>query len=732
MNVLERAIAALGEGIAVFDGDLNLIYCNDVLRRMTAPASQVLKDGCSWGQFLAELSTRSVYAATSLEALGEAFFALQSGQPAKTKLELQRGDLHWHAARLRPDGDAGLILSLTDITSDRNARDRLSQAGSLLRKVLQHAPASLVIYDMDAERLLYRTPHSSEMFGGITDRITDTWWDPDERKAYLVDLIATGRVDNRDIIGVRGDGSPFPARISARLIRHEGNRVIVASTQDISALVAQRDEISRINQRLFDAIEALDQGFALYDAQDRFVLANARFRDLNAPVAPHLQSATPLPRILIAAEDADHPNAALHWPPGESGEFRLDDGRDFAIASRRMSDGGTVVVWRDVTEAKQAEKELQDSREAAFQTEKLAALGELLTGVAHELNNPLSVVVGQSFMLGEETTDPGIAHRVEQIGSAANRCARIVRTFLAMAREQPLERTPTDLSEVVLTAVDVAAMSPALKSVNIETEISPDLPMTLADEDQLSQVLVNLLLNAGQAMTDTSKPKIRVQALQSSGRIELSVSDNGPGVPEALRPRIFEPFFTTKDIGQGTGVGLALSQRIVEAHGGQIQLRPALKGAEFVLSIPVVAPENATVVAETHSLPGEARTRILLVEDETDVAATMIEILRQDGAEVTHCLTAEAALEALDHGRFEAIVSDIRMPGRGGLHLFDNIMRNHPDMGVRIGFLTGDTMGPEAEKIRRDGNVPLLEKPVAPEELRLMTRKLVSGGQPSE
>jgi two-component system NtrC family sensor kinase len=223
---------------------------------------------------------------------------------------------------------------------------------------------------------------------------------------------------------------------------------------------------------------------------------------------------------------------------------------------------------------KRAAAELTRQRESSYQREKLAALGSLLAGVAHELNNPLSVVVARAVML-EEQGYPASQAAALKIRTAAERCARIVRTFLAMARQQPPERGPVAINDVVTAALDMTVYTVRTSGIEVALDLAKDIPPILADADQLHQVLLNLIVNAQQLLQDRPGPRrIRVASRYDPDTrvIHIAVADNGPGIPEHLRARVFEPYFTTKPTGQGTGMGLAVSHGIVEAHGGTLRL----------------------------------------------------------------------------------------------------------------------------------------------------------------
>lgn len=275
---------------------------------------------------------------------------------------------------------------------------------------------------------------------------------------------------------------------------------------------------------------------------------------------------------------------------------RRPDGSEFpASISARLIDyrGQEVAVssMADLTADIALQRELARRKEQVFQAEKMSALGELLAGVAHELNNPLSIVIGNATILMEDELPADSLRRVEKLSFAAERCVRIVKTFLSMARERPLDLVEVTAGDLIETAIDAFRAGEPGAAMEIETEMEPDLPDIRADEVQLVQVLSNLLVNAKQAQGDGPDARVHITAtLSSPDRVTLTLADFGPGIPEDIRGRIFDPLFTTKTAGKGTGVGLALCHRIMAAHGGTIALAPSERGAVFELTLPVADP----------------------------------------------------------------------------------------------------------------------------------------------
>jgi two-component system NtrC family sensor kinase len=389
-----------------------------------------------------------------------------------------------------------------------------------------------------------------------------------------------------------------------------------------------------------------------------------------------------------------------------------------------------LTISRDITEKKRAEGELARQREMLHQREKLAALGSLLAGVAHELNNPLSVVVARAAIL-EEKNDPVTRGAATKIRIAAERCARIVRTFLAMARQQQPERAPVSVSEVVSAALDITGYALKTSGIEVSLDLAKDAPPVLADADQLHQVFMNLIINAQQALQDQPLP--RMLSLKSchdplASAIRIVVADNGPGIPESVRSRIFEPYFTTKPVGSGTGVGLAVCLGIVEAHGGTLTIESAEgAGAAFTIVLPTASLGG--VSAEEHK-PLQARTvrrSALIIDDEVEVREILAEILADSGHRVVTVATGHEALERMGRERFDVILTDMRMPDLDGRALYREIERRWPERVAQVVFVSGDTLATTLRTFAEETGRPVIEKPFLPGDVLRIVAEVAIG-----
>jgi PAS domain S-box-containing protein len=376
----------------------------------------------------------------------------------------------------------------------------------------------------------------------------------------------------------------------------------------------------------------------------------------------------------------------------------------------------------DLTERKHAEAQIASQQEALQQSEKMAALGGLLAGVAHELNNPLSVALGQATLLMEGAPDTKISARAEKILKATDRCSRIVKSFLALARRKEPERKPVEINAIIQAALELLGFQLRTENIDIALELEPGLPEINGDADQLTQVITNLILNAAQAMQDwKGARRLTIRTWHSeSARVFIRVADTGPGVPAEIRSRIFEPFFTTKGHKGGTGVGLSLCLNIVASHGGHLRLDDTSGGgATLTVELPMAQqtqPTDAVAAGTNVSLP--PGLKVLLVDDEVELAQTLADLMESEVKTIDIAANGAIALEKLRKSSYDIIVSDLRMPVLDGPGLHEALTREMPAYTHKIIYVTGDTLSGHVQAFLNENPVPVVEKPYRLSEVR--------------
>jgi PAS domain S-box-containing protein len=390
---------------------------------------------------------------------------------------------------------------------------------------------------------------------------------------------------------------------------------------------------------------------------------------------------------------------------------------EMRIADRRLIFGSI----RDLREKHRAEEEINRQRDRLHQNEKMAAMGSLLAGVSHELNNPLAVVVAQSTLLHEFAPDPQTKARAEKVRAAAERCGRIVKSFLGMVRLHPPSHAEMDLNNAVRSALEVTAYGARSNGIMIEADLTRGALTVLADPDHITQVVANFLVNSQHALAaNTGEKRLKVRTFRrESGDAGFSVEDNGPGIPMPIRHRIFESYFTTKPVGVGTGIGLSISKTIVERHNGRIWFEPALPtGARFVVELPSVAG-GANAFAAGPAQPAGIR-QALIVDDEPDVAGSLADLLELMGIKARIVQAWTDTQEMLGDDDIDIIFSDLRMPGKNGLMIFADVVRVRPRLASRFVLVTGDMIGAraEVEALPTTQRPQILEKPFSTLDVR--------------
>ncbi len=389
---------------------------------------------------------------------------------------------------------------------------------------------------------------------------------------------------------------------------------------------------------------------------------------------------------------------------------------------------GRVFLGRDVTDLRRAEKSLA-------QAEHLSSLGEVVAGVAHELNNPLSSVLGYAQLLQSSGERGEIESDLTRIVESARRCQRIVVNLLSFARRHPPKKIAQDLNDCIRKIVDLKSYQLGASRIEAVLELSESLPPALFDFHQIEQVILNLLNNAEQAIAATGRPgRIVIRSFANDGEVGVEIEDNGPGVPPTLRHRIFDPFFTTKDVGMGTGLGLSVSYGIVQEHQGRIELRPERpgSGACFVLTLPratTLAAEAAAPAAPARSPRPLQGRQVLVAEDEPLVLDLFSRVLEQDGATVTRARDGEEAWSKMLETDFDLIVADLRMPNLDGRALYERVVEEKPSMVRRFVFATGDLVRQESLKFLEGLPNRILAKPLDVENVRRVLLQAVAAGR---
>jgi two-component system NtrC family sensor kinase len=496
------------------------------------------------------------------------------------------------------------------------------------------------------------------------------------------------------------------------------------SSEPVLAAVAAQVALALQNAQLFALLsagkrdweqmaDAIPQAICILDARGLVRRANRAFAALvGAPVTalPGRGWATLFP------PGWGEPLARALADPGTTGPIEIrEERRIYAATALKLAgegEGSAVLLVEDHTETRRLQEHL-------IQAEKLTAIGQLIAGVAHELNNPLASVLGfADFLVEAGDTPPNLAEPLRVIQQEAQRAASIVKNLLTFARRQERERQRLAVGTVLERTVALLKNQLLGLHVEIRLGVDADLPEVEGNVNQLQQVFLNLANNGAQAIAALGRPgTVTVHARRWLDGVAVDVTDDGPGIPEALREKVFEPFFTTKAEGEGTGLGLAICQGIVKEHGGRLTLQsPPGTGATFTVELPAAREPAAADTAPAGA--STATGRVLVVDDEPHIRDYMRATLAAWGHQVDVATDGDDALARALAGGYDVIVTDVRMPRLGGRELYERLLKEAPAAAARVVFATGDTVRDDTMKFLERCGRPFLHKPFKLAELR--------------
>ncbi len=374
------------------------------------------------------------------------------------------------------------------------------------------------------------------------------------------------------------------------------------------------------------------------------------------------------------------------------------------------------------------EKEIELQRQL-IQSEKLSTMGQLVSGVAHELNNPLTGIIGFSELLMMEA-DKSIYKDLKRIQEEAARARRIVQNLLSFARMHKPEKTKIDINGIIKNVLELKAYEMRVDNIEIKCNLDQNLPVTMGDPHQLQQVFLNIINNAHQAITSVKRSgTMNIRTCKKETSIIIEFSDTGPGISKENLTRIFDPFFTTKEVGKGTGLGLSLSYGIIKDHGGTIQVvSEEDKGATFTIALPIIENNIVFSVSNISGLSHNIRDfDILVIDDEDTVLQLFDETLTREGNRVEIARDGQSALEKISNkGYFDIIICDIKMPAMNGSELFQLLKEQKPELAENFIFMSGAINKFENLNFFNHEVNPFLEKPFSINEALKAISKLVN------
>jgi len=370
-------------------------------------------------------------------------------------------------------------------------------------------------------------------------------------------------------------------------------------------------------------------------------------------------------------------------------------------------------------------------KEQLIQAEKLSSLGEILSGIAHELNNPLTGVIGYCELLHETTQDNELKEQFGKINEAAMRCKKIIENMLSFARKNKVTKKFSDINEVLRQTVELKRYPLKVDNIEVAMDLDEHLPYTMFDAHMLMQVFLNIINNAHNAMADKGgRGRLSITSRHEGGKIKISIADTGIGIPAANLKKIFDPFFTTREIGKGTGLGLSVSYGIIKEHEGEIYAESSPgEGATFHIDLPVVHPEGGGIEDRDETALQEKgakapKKKVLIIDDEPMLLDLLKTVIEEVGHEVDATSDASLALEKIRRTAYDLIICDMRMPHMDGKDFYRKAEELSPGLKKRIIFSTGDVINADTQSFLKQSGARWLEKPFTPTDLKRVFRAI--------
>jgi PAS domain S-box-containing protein len=624
----------------------------------------------------------------------------------------------------------GIVVAIRDVTDERRARDAVAHSEARYRNIFETATdplftldphgsvtssndATCHLFDVAREELLGR-PISRWVEVGDRDAVAAAFRDANQ-----------GRGSRFECSVVRATGETRRLFATITPIRH-GGRVtgVLVLARDMTDERERDAALARSQSRYAQLVESASDAIFTIDPSGHFTSVNralemATGRSREDLLGAHFNS---------VVDPRDHDGMTEALTDALNGrrqriELRYLDingvARPAAMLASPLVDAGTITgvlgVVRDVGEEKLLVEQL-------VQQEKLAAIGQLVSGVAHELNNPLaSVIAFSQLVMANQDDETDRQESLQTIHDEAKRAAKIVSNLLTFARQHPPQRTTTVLNDVIRSTLDLRRYALTVHGVDLVEQLDPNLPAIWADPFQLQQVFLNLIGNAEHALSDWgAERRIAVTTGVRGGRIVATVRDTGPGIAASEIDQVFNPFYTTKSVGKGTGLGLSLSDGIIREHGGSIRVESSGNGASFVVELPIIAPPGAEDAGASDApldISNDRSISMLVVDDEPAIRSAIIRYFAGLGHTVDAAGTGAEAHALLESRRYDALLLDLRMPDTSGDAIYRELLERDPDHAARVIFLTGDVQSESTQRFLEESGRASVMKPFTFDEL---------------
>lgn len=627
---------------------------------------------------------------------------------------------------MRIDGVVSNIKVLRDITEHKHNEEELK----LRALLLDNATDAIFLYD-DNGHFYYVNEAACRVFGYSKEELLQIRYE---------DLIVSGipsvqtqriKTTRKDYLSIEThlkhkNGTIIPVEIHSGAIISNHAKYYLAVVRDITKRIEREQELRQSQEKLMQIFQHVSDGISVTDMNGVFTEVNEKTLQLHGYKSESELMGTDA-RQNIAPYDRERTyNFIQQVIQKGTGTIEVDmlrlDGTSFkaemstSILSNAANEPtGVINIVRDITERKKAEEEKKLLERKAQLASQLASVGEMAAGIAHEINNPLTSVIGYAQLLMKQNIPEDLKEEISIIHEGAQRVSGIVNRMLTFARQRKPRREQIDINDIIEATLDLRQYSLKNNNIEIIRQLDPDLPMTVADTGQLQQVFLNIIVNAEIEMKLAhEKGSLTISTSTQNDTISISFTDDGPGIAEEHLSRVFDPFFTTREVGQGTGLGLSVCHGIISEHGGSISVKNEKNGgATFIIELPVISGagkiEDEPIGIRTSR--NITKARILIVDDEDTIRHYLHRLLTGEGYTVETAENAAEALETIKHKRFNLILLDVKMPVMSGTDLYIQLQDIAKSLAKRVLFITGDVMGEDTYKFFTETKTPYITKP---------------------
>jgi PAS domain S-box-containing protein len=758
MLKLDTALNNMSQGLCMYDAKAQLVLCNRRYLEIMGLPAEFAEPGRPLQETLTRRKAMGLLAGDPQELCAALLAAAAAGKSLAHVIDTPEG----RSVRVvnRPMADGGWVATFDDITEQRQAERERDRNQAFLNSVINHVPTT--IYVQDAHDLRYvLLNRAGEKYHGISrekmiGKTARELFPPDS--AEIIDrrdreCLASGceQFSEETAIDVPGGARRIVTATRVPIFDQNGAaQFIVGVVNDLTERKRAEDAERHNAEILTATITSMADAVLVIGERGEVLLANPAAKrlfgdrlDIDSEewrrayqtlqpdgVTPFQPEQTPIARA-VRGEAVDNLEIVLRPVGVAIATHLIANGRPLRDATGALK--GAVIVYRDETAAKDTERQLR-------QSQKMDAIGQLTGGIAHDFNNILTVITGTIEILADAVAQqPQFAAIAEMIAQAAERGADLTQHLLAFARKQPLRPRDTDVNALILETTRLLRASLG-EQIEIEAMLEEDAWPALVDGSQLTTALLNLAVNARDAMPgggkltlETGNTYLDESYAKAQGEVPpghyvmIAVTDNGSGIPAAIRDKVFEPFFTTKGTGKGTGLGLSMVYGFVKQSGGHIRIYSEEGyGTTIKIYLPRAAAAPVATAAPSPSAPAGGREVVLIVEDDTLVRKYVTAQLQSLGYRTLEASNAAEAVAVADRGTaFDLLFTDVIMPGAmNGRELAREMTRRRPDLKVL--FTSGYTENALLDHGRLPQGVLLLAKPYRKSDLAGMLRQALA------